>query len=680
MRVIDPTGGRPLSLQEAVSAQSYSLAQAGFYDVRLANGRRDLVAVNSDRRESDLAPIPEETLALWRGGNPGGAGGGRCERGRDGNACGRDYRAWDGNVSGRDYRGWDFCVAGSNATQFVVVRYVVRAGCCPRGVRARQPISGHSSGRAMSAIEELRSYLEQLRRRFRLGAVVRGTAIVAAVALVATVLLTVIISRFAFSQGSLWSARAVLLVSLTLAATFGVALPLWRLGRRWWVRAEHSFPQFEQRLLTFSERDRTSGGDPFLELLAADTLRIARTADVETVAPNNVLIALLAVGVVSLGDPHLVDSGRRSRLPWVWRCCVVDWGRARLPSTRSMSVLGDATVRRHADQLVTAAIPGLQTGLRIHVRYQSAAKWEETTMLPQPGAGGSQFLFAGIPEDIEYYVEAGPVQSSHFHLRVADIPSVKQIRVTYQHPDWMHMADSVEEHGGDLRAVEGTEAQLEIVTDRPLSDGVLALDDGRQLMLTGGAGNVYRGSIKVEKDGSYHVAARDKQQLLRISEDYFIDAAAVKPPQVAVVRPERDYRASPIEEVTLQARADDPFGLSEFELHYSVNGGPEKTVNLMKPSRSGGPMTRASGGALLNLESLKLAPGDVVGFYAVAKDARSEAHTDISFIQIDPFERGVLAISTVGRRRCGWRSRGQPGADRRAGRRRSSRPPGRRPV
>jgi hypothetical protein len=488
----------------------------------------------------------------------------------------------------------------------------------------------------VSAIQELRSYLEQLRRRFRLGALVRGTAILAAVALVATLLLTVIISRFAFSRDSLWGARAVLLLSLALGAAFGLALPLWRLTRRWWTRAERAFPQFEQRLLTFSERDRGSR-DPFLELLAADTLRVARTADVKTVAPDAVLIALLAVGVVSLGiliwliraGPGYLGYGAAA----LWT------GPGAAPFYQVRVSPGDATVRRHADQLVTATIPGLQTGLRIHVRYQSASKWEEVTMLPRPAADGSQFLFAGIPEDVEYYVAAGPVQSPHFYLRVADIPTVKQIRVTYQHPDWMHLADTVEEHGGDLRAVEGTEARLDIVTDRPLSNGVLALDDGRQLALRADAGNVYHGSITVRKEGSYHVATRDNEQVSRISEDYFIEASAVKPPQVAVVRPERDYRASPIEEVTLQAMADDPFGLSEFALHYSVNGGAEKIVNLMKPSQSGGAATRVSGGALLNLESLQLVPGDVVGFYAVAKDARSESHTDIGFIQIEPFER-----------------------------------------
>ena len=67
--MIDPTGRRPLSLKEATTAQSYQLTQAGFYQLRLANGRQDVIGVNPDRRESNLDVIPDETLALWRG-NP----------------------------------------------------------------------------------------------------------------------------------------------------------------------------------------------------------------------------------------------------------------------------------------------------------------------------------------------------------------------------------------------------------------------------------------------------------------------------------------------------------------------------------------------------------------------------------------------------------------------------------
>jgi Aerotolerance regulator N-terminal/von Willebrand factor type A domain len=65
--VIGPDGQRALDLKQASAAQNYQVDRAGFYDVRPASGKRELVAVNVDRRESDLTPIPEETLALWRG-------------------------------------------------------------------------------------------------------------------------------------------------------------------------------------------------------------------------------------------------------------------------------------------------------------------------------------------------------------------------------------------------------------------------------------------------------------------------------------------------------------------------------------------------------------------------------------------------------------------------------------
>jgi hypothetical protein len=73
VEVIDPQGRRPLSLKEATTAQSYQLTQSGFYRLRLANGRQDVIGVNADRRESNLDLIPDETLALWRGNTSTGA-------------------------------------------------------------------------------------------------------------------------------------------------------------------------------------------------------------------------------------------------------------------------------------------------------------------------------------------------------------------------------------------------------------------------------------------------------------------------------------------------------------------------------------------------------------------------------------------------------------------------------
>jgi hypothetical protein len=56
-----------LTLGEAASAQSFQLTEAGYYQLRLANGRQNEVGVNPDPKESNLDVIPEDVLALWQG-------------------------------------------------------------------------------------------------------------------------------------------------------------------------------------------------------------------------------------------------------------------------------------------------------------------------------------------------------------------------------------------------------------------------------------------------------------------------------------------------------------------------------------------------------------------------------------------------------------------------------------
>jgi hypothetical protein len=67
VEITDPEGKRPLTLREATSAQSFQLTEAGYYQLRLANGRRDEVGVNPDPKESNLDVIPDDVLALWQG-------------------------------------------------------------------------------------------------------------------------------------------------------------------------------------------------------------------------------------------------------------------------------------------------------------------------------------------------------------------------------------------------------------------------------------------------------------------------------------------------------------------------------------------------------------------------------------------------------------------------------------
>src|SRR5580658_6563969 len=86
----------------------------------------------------------------------------------------------------------------------------------------------------------------------------------------------------------------------------------------------------------------------------------------------------------------------------------------------------------------------------------------------------------------------------------------------------------------------------------------------------------------MNKDGVYHIAGVDGGQPVRVSEDFFIEARKPNPPQISLVRPARgDYHASPIEEVTVAAKAIGDYNLNGVTLHYSVNGGAETVIDLL---------------------------------------------------------------------------------------------------
>jgi hypothetical protein len=490
----------------------------------------------------------------------------------------------------------------------------------------------------MSFREQLQAYIAQVEKRLRWSTLLRGLAILTGSALVATLVLVTIANALAFSHGSVTAARFALILILVFAAAAGLGLPLRRLTRRRAIgTAEIAFPQFEQRLTTFVERD---GRDPFIELLAGDALKIARSAEPEQMITGTrlsmslatgvgafaVLLWMIAAGPGFLGfGASLLWTGPHSDKPPLYDLRVTP---------------GNAVVRRHADQMVSAIPTGLRSpSVKLYAHFQSSSKWEEIAMQPKATgsfAGGYQFVFAGLLENVEYYVTAGAMTSEHFNIRVTDLPAVKQIRVTYRYPTWTGMPSETEERGGDLRAVKGTEADLEVMTDRPLQGGQIQLDNGPQIQLAGGQNNVYHGAVKMDKDGVYHVAGVDGGQPVRVSEDFFIEARKPNPPQISLVRPSRgDYHASPIEEVTVAAKATGDYSLNGVTLHYSVNGGPETTVDLLQQKGK----KEASGSTTLSLENFKLVPGDLVSVYATAKDANAEAHTDMMFIQADPFER-----------------------------------------
>ena len=490
----------------------------------------------------------------------------------------------------------------------------------------------------MNPLTSLTDYLRRVERRLRILALSKGAAITAAAALVFTVLAVLLANAFAFSDPSVTTARVLLFVALALALGIGLVVPLLRLNRRNAAReTERKFPEFEERLLTFTERVRTNPEDPFLPLLAADTLEVTRQAEPARVAGRNRILSFISAAAGSLVVLIWLGTSGPGFLGYGTSLLWGGLPKGELAPYYDISVEpGNRTVRRLADQSIGAQLKGFQAQrVRMFAKYASSSKWEQADMRPQLSGPGYEFLIAGVPESLDYYVEAGGVRSKRYRLKVVDLPGIKKLKVTYHFPGWTGMKDKVEDPGGDLRAVEGTDADVAVETDRPLVNGALLFDDGTRLLLRSGEKGLRIASVPIRKDGMYHIAAVDQGEDVRLSPDYFIEAQKDEPPTVRITRPERDGRVNPIEEVTVAVEGQDDFGLNELSLHYSVNGDAEKTVSLLKSKG----LKIASGSATIALEDFKLSPGDLVSLYATSRDAHSIARTDMFFVQAEPFER-----------------------------------------
>ena len=490
----------------------------------------------------------------------------------------------------------------------------------------------------MNPLTGLSEYLGRVERRLRVLTLSRGAAITAAAALIFTVLAVLAANFFAFSDPSVAWARVLLFVALALALGIGLVVPLLRLNRRNAAReTERKFPEFQERLLTFTERSQSNPDDPFLPLLAADTLEVTRRAQPAHMARRNRILGFASAAVSALlvliwlgtSGPGFLGYGTS-----------LLWGglpKGELAPYYDIVVQpGNHTVRRRADQIIGAQLKGFHAQrVRVFAKYDSSSKWEQADMRPQTGGPGYEFLIAGVPESLQYYVEAGGMRSAQYKLRVVDLPGIRRLKVTYHFPGWTGMKDKVEDPGGDLRAVEGAEAEVAVETDRPLPNGALLFDDGTKLLLRSGENGMRIASVPIRKDGAYHIASVEQGEDVRLSPDYFIEAQKDEPPTVRITRPGRDARVNPIEEVTVAVEGQDDFGLHELSLHYSVNGDPEKTLALLK----GKGLKTASGSTTIALEDFKLSPGDLVSLYATSRDAHSTARTDMFFVQAEPFER-----------------------------------------
>ena len=397
-----------------------------------------------------------------------------------------------------------------------------------------------------------------------------------------------------------------------------------------------------------------SAASPVADLIVGDAIRAARAVDAHRVVTDDTMSrALIGAAIGSVA--FLVSFWFFA--PSAGRAIDVA-GSYLLPRFYAIDVTpGSIKVREGQPVTVTARIKGISGGVvpTITVGRDEAAR--SARMLPGSAPDEFTITLNNINVSFPYLVRAGSATSREFEVEIIRPVKVSKIDLKYEYAPGLGLQSHTEEDGGDIFAPAGTKVQLTITTDKAVAKGQLTLDDGKNVELRG-HNQVLTADLVVAKDGSYRVALNDVDGLSNDGgTEYFIRMLNDRPPDVRILRPAGDKQVSPLEEVEIEARADDDYGVRSLELVIKSAAGKEKVVpigsrsaaNPGEPTVKSGPV--AGGVHTVFLEDLNVKPGDVVTYYARATDVgrgrkSTESRSDIFFLEVKPYEEEFFAADS----------------------------------
>jgi hypothetical protein len=502
----------------------------------------------------------------------------------------------------------------------------------------------------MQSYEKLLARVRRVRRQWRTQVLVRGVSLF----LVSTVVLLALgvwgADLFGFKPAAVWIIRVLASITVIFVAWCFIY-------RAFRSRAsdvqiaqfiEERYPKLEDRLIAAIEYgQKSSGSSGLMDLLIKDALDKTSRVDF-SVFHNRARIA--SFGMLGLGvlvALFALLAWGPSFFPYGFTNLYIPWTEASFGSSMAIKIApGDVEIAKGMDQLIRAQLIGFDSpDVRLYLQAEASKPWNESIMEPDRQGGGFHYLLIDVGSSLRYYAESNGVRSPIHSVKVMDLARVERIDVQYNFPAYAGMAPQIAENEGDISALKGTKIDLKIHCSRPAHSAHLLFDDQTTLELSPSGAQDFSGSFSLRRSGSYLVwIAESREKNHAGSSEYEIEAIEDTPPKVVISRPMRDVRATSVEEVFSEIKAEDDIGIGRLELRYSVNGSSEKIVRLTgENSRT--PSVVAT--HTFFLEEFGLQPGDLISYYGKAWDNNNvtgpgTSSSDLYFIQIRPFEQKYI--------------------------------------
>ena len=497
---------------------------------------------------------------------------------------------------------------------------------------------------------ELNRALHTIRRRWRTLLTLRWSARALSAA-------SLIVATAALAERWLQPSDTAVLVLATTGALLAVAcmtLVVWPARRRPDDRAvarfvEESCPDFDDAIVTAVEIQERGGSDSVFaplvtrsaaaRLAAADLARCVDPRDLRHAAART-MAAAVAVALAGVLAAPLAERAIQVAYLRLFPSSIsvrVRPGNIRIAAGRPVTISAIVDGRRGTLTRVAAAVT------------METSPGQVTTLAMQPGKDGYELRIAALERSFTYKVVAGPAMSSTYSVAALHPSRVQRIELQYEYPAFTGLTPHLELDGGDIYGPAGTRVRMTVHTDKSVAAGQLAFAEGRPAVpLARLNDRTLQSIVTVTEEAAFRVGLVDPDGLASEGIEYFVRVMDDRPPEVHILRPNGDTQITPLEEVPIEARADDDFGIASLDMVFSVSGGAERVVPF---TSLGGSSLARVGSRMLAAEDLRVKPGDVIAYYARARDIprakqSTLARSEMYFLEVKPFnEEYTLAQS-----------------------------------
>ena len=249
------------------------------------------------------------------------------------------------------------------------------------------------------------------------------------------------------------------------------------------------------------------------------------------------------------------------------------------PTRTVIEVLEGPRTVRCGEALTVAARASGEVPERgqVFIRVQGAA-WEAAEVNGD-AAAEFRYVLPRVSDDFEYYFRLGDAKSARCQVAVARPPRIVEGRVELEYPPYTRLKNQTVDTL-NLKVPEGTLLRWRLALDRAVEAAELKREGAEPRAMTlGSAGRAAELQLTAEASRPYTIAFRWRlagSQYVEPGAKHYIQVIPDADPQVGLLRPGEDGKATLKKTIRLSYWARHDYGLGEAWIVYSINDGGER--------------------------------------------------------------------------------------------------------